>query len=53
MFLVLCRKVGLAKEDLEDMTVGMCLDYIDEYLEMQKPSKEQKRAANQKDFDSF
>ncbi|WP_168713772.1 hypothetical protein [Metabacillus indicus] len=52
MFLLLCKKVGLAKDDLEDMTVGMCLDYIDEYLNMQKPKK-QIRKANQNDFDAF
>nr|WP_242691246.1 hypothetical protein [Cytobacillus praedii] len=52
-FLVLCKKVGLAKDDLEDMTIGMCLDYIDEYIEMNKPDNEKTRRASQKDFDSF
>ncbi len=31
----------------------MCLDYIHEYVEMQKPSKEKSRKASQKDFDAF
>lgn len=38
------------------MTVGMVLDYIDEYLEMKNPNKKEKksvRKATQADFDSF
>lgn len=35
------------------MTIGNCLDYIQEYIEQQKPSKERKRKASQKDMDSF
>lgn len=52
-FLVLCRQVDLSLDDLEEMTIGMCLDYIDEYVEMNTPSKDKKRRASQKDFDSF
>lgn len=40
-------------EDLEDMTIGMCLDYIEKYIEMSKPSNKRTRIATQKDFDSF
>jgi len=39
------------------MTFGMCLDYIDEYLETKNPNnkKEKKtvRKASQADFDMF
>lgn len=35
------------------MTIGMCLDYIEEFLEHEKPAKERKRKASQSDFDSF
>lgn len=35
------------------MTIGMCLDYIDEYIERQKPQKQKVRQAGQSDFDSF
>jgi hypothetical protein len=35
------------------MTIGMCLDYIQEYIEQQKPAKERKRKATQADFNSF
>jgi histidyl-tRNA synthetase len=35
------------------MTIGMCLDYIEEYFDQEKPAKERKRKAKQADFDSF
>jgi hypothetical protein len=35
------------------MTIGMCLDYIEEFLEQQQPQKEKSRKATQADFDSF
>ena len=37
------------------MTIGMVLDYIDEYLETKNPNKEKKkvRKASQADFDMF
>ncbi|WP_197140175.1 hypothetical protein [Lysinibacillus sphaericus] len=43
-------------DDLETMTIGMVLDYIDEYQEMKNPNKKEKktvRKASQADFDSF
>ncbi|GGJ62032.1 hypothetical protein GCM10007111_25180 [Virgibacillus kapii] len=39
---------------MEDMTIGSCLDFVDEYIEQRKPDKEKKaRQAKQADFDSF
>lgn len=37
------------------MTFGMCLDYIEQYLETKNPSKKEvkTRKATQGDFDSF
>lgn len=37
------------------MTIGMCLDYIDEYIEQNrtKKNKKRKRKAKQSDFDRF
>ena len=37
------------------MTIGMCLDFIDEYADLNNPKKQKSksRKANQKDFDSF
>jgi hypothetical protein len=46
--------LGLTKPDLEDMTVGMCLDYIYESIELHQPKKKTKaRQATQSDFDAF
>ena len=52
---MLCKEAGLTHDDLETMTFGMALDYIDEYFEMKNPNKKEKatRKATQADFDSF
>jgi len=49
----LCRKCGISISDLENMTIGDCLDYISEYVESEKPQEEKKRQASQSDFDGF
>jgi len=43
----------LTNEDLEIMTIGMCLDYIEEYVDMGNPKKQRARNASQSDFDNF
>jgi hypothetical protein len=43
----------LSTTDLEIMTIGNCLDYVQEYLDAQNPKKVRTRKASQKDFDSF
>jgi hypothetical protein len=57
LFLALCYKCKLTRLDLEDMTIGMCIDYIDQYVDMQNPNKQTEsqtvRKANQRDFDAF
>lgn len=35
------------------MTIGMCFDYIEEFIEMNNPKKVKARAASQADFDNF
>ena len=52
-FILLCRKCDLYREDLENMTIGMCLDYIEEYIEMNNPADQKIRKASQSDFDNF
>jgi hypothetical protein len=52
-FLFLCYKCGLTRADLEEMTIGMCLDYVEEFIERQNPQKQQIRKASQNDFDCF
>jgi hypothetical protein len=53
MFMAMCYKCKLTLQDLEIMTIGNCLDYIEEFLEQQKPIKERSRKATQTDFDNF
>lgn len=55
-FLALCYKCKLTRDDIEDMTIGMCIDYIFEWVEMNKPkdsSESAVRTATQADFDRF
>lgn len=52
-FLFYCRKVGLQMEDLEAIDIGMALNFIDEYVEFNKPENEKTRKATQEDFDNF
>lgn len=45
-------------DDLEEMTVGMCLDFIDDYVDRNDPEKIKKRKnkpkrATQADIDAF
>lgn len=48
------KKCGLTMDELEIMTIGMCLDYIDEYIDQQNGEKKPKvRKATQADFDLF
>lgn len=52
-FLALCYRCKLTNADLEIMTIGMCLDYIEEFIDQNRTDKEIKRKASQADFDSF
>ena len=54
LFLFLCKKVELSISDLELMTIAMCVDYIDAYIEFNSDNKKKKvRKATQEDFDNF
>lgn len=49
-----CKLVGLSLDDMEYMTIGQCLDYVDEYFRIKNGDKEVKeRNAKQSDFDAF
>ena len=37
LFLFLCKKVDLDKSDMEDMTIGMCIDYMEEVVSNNSP----------------
>ncbi|GGN66744.1 hypothetical protein GCM10007971_37020 [Oceanobacillus indicireducens] len=46
--------VGLTLEDLDMMTIGECLDYVENYVDIKSGKQEEKtRRATQDDFDSF
>ena len=53
LFQVLAYQGGLKFEDLQLMTVGMVLDYIQEYIDQSNPKKKRQRKATQNDFDAF
>jgi hypothetical protein len=54
LFQVLAYQSGLKLDDLQIMTVGMVLDYLEEYLDHINPKrKKRSRKATQKDFDAF
>ncbi|EOW9529898.1 hypothetical protein ACO11K_003662 [Bacillus cytotoxicus] len=54
-FLALCYSCKLTRADLEDMTIGMCLDYINEYTSIRDPKSKKQctRKATQSDMDNF
>lgn len=38
---------------MDDMNIGQCLDYIQEYIEDNTDDNDKIRKANQNDFDAF
>lgn len=53
-FFMTCKMVDLTLDDMEMMTIGECLDYIDNYVDVKSGKQEETvRQANQDDFDSF
>ena len=53
MYLLMCKKSKLSIDDMKYLSIGMCLDYIDEYFDSLDTKKSKKRKANQDDFNSF
>jgi hypothetical protein len=49
----MCKKSGLDRADMDDMTIGMCLDFIDEFIESQNPKEQKAKRASQADYDAF
>ena len=55
-FLFVCKQVGLTPDEMAEMTIGDCLDFIQEYIDNQEKRQNQKpkaRRARQDDFDNF
>lgn len=49
-----CKLAGLTLDDMEMMTIGECLDYIENYVDIKNGKQEETiRNATQEDFDSF
>jgi len=46
-------RCNLSIHDLEIMTIGMVIDFVEEFLEQTTPQKKKPRKASQADFDSF
>jgi hypothetical protein len=53
LFQVLAYQSGLKYEDLQLMTIGMILDYVQEFVDHNNPKKKRTRRATQQDFDAF
>ena len=53
-FFMTCKLVGLTLDDMEHMTIGECLDYAENYIDIKNGKQEEKaRKPTQDDFDSF
>ena len=52
-FLAIAYQCKLTNADLEEMTYGDVIDYIDAYIEMNDPEKEKVRNATQDDINAF
>lgn len=49
-----CKMAGLTLEDMDMMTIGECLDYIENYVDVKNGNQEETvRQATQDDFDAF
>jgi len=54
-FLLTCKQAGLQIWELDEMTIGMAIDFIEEYIALHDPKKRKRaaRRATQADFDAF
>lgn len=55
LFFLICKQSGLDHSDLDRLTISMCLDHIDEYVELNDPKRgeDRVRKATQEDMDMF
>ena len=49
-YLFLCKKSGLSLMEMEQMTIGMCLDHIEEYFVALDPKLAAPQKATQADI---
>jgi hypothetical protein len=51
-----CKQAGITAEEMEEMTIGDCLDFIQEFIDSRKKQNGQGdtvRKATQEDMDNF
>lgn len=54
MLMAAAYRCGLSRSDLDDMTIGAIVDYVDEYIKIVTPNPEDDvRQATQADFDRW
>lgn len=53
MLLVAAIRRGISMGDLENITIGMLIDYLQEYDEASNVNNEEEREATQEDIDNF
>lgn len=49
-FLLACKLAGLTMQEMQEMTIGMCLDYIEEYTVFRYPQTAAPQQATQADI---
>ena len=49
----MCKQAELDHADMDLMTIGGCIDYIDTFIDLKNPNREVIRQASQKDMDQF
>lgn len=48
------NKIGISLSDMENMTIAQCLDYVQEWIDLNTESENTgSRKATQADFDAF
>ena len=53
-FYYVCKQCGLTASEMDEMNIGQCLDYIQEYIDNNSEERKQKTIkASQNDFDSL
>ncbi|QQU21369.1 hypothetical protein I6I78_16475 [Enterococcus casseliflavus] len=56
-FFYVCKRIGLDAADMEEMNIGQCLDYIQEWIENNTKEEDKPKAkgrrATQADFNNF
>ena len=53
-FYYVLKQIGLTADEIDEMNIGQCLDYVQEYIDNNSEDGKQKTVkASQSDFDTF